>query len=97
MSTYSTLSEARTAYLANADYADGNGDTAKGRAFRAACRSLLVLLPEQASRGSTSTRMSIETIRKELDRVEAWLGIHDTNQASAGRVVYGNVNAFRDQ
>lgn len=87
MSTYTTLDTARTAYLANADYADGAGDVTKAQDFRSACRSLLVLLPSSAQSsgaGATSTSWSLDKIAAELKTVEAWLasGVAGENSRS---------------
>jgi len=96
MSTFSNLAEAHAAFLANADYADGSGDLTKAQAFRSACRSLLVLMPQSASKGQSSTSMSVTSIKAELDRVEAWVGDHGGQTAGGSRVVYGNMRDFRD-
>jgi hypothetical protein len=46
MATYSSLSDARTPYLANADYAEAN-DLVKAKAFTSARRALLLILSKQ--------------------------------------------------
>lgn len=96
MATYSTLATAKAAYLANTDYADGAGDAAKARAFRSACRALLVLLPAQAAHGGSSTTMSVQSVEAELARAERWIAAHDADAASAGRVIYADVGSFRE-
>lgn len=93
--SYSTLNEARAAYLANADYADGAGDTTKAATFRTACRSLLVLLPQSVSSNATSMSFTVEKISAELDRVDRWIAGRSTTGGSAPRTVYANIQEFR--
>ena len=93
VSTYTTLTTAKTAYLENADYADGLGDLTKAYDFRSAVRALILLLPQQATVGGNSTTMSIASLRQELERVDRW--IREKKQTGA-KVTYGDVRYFRD-
>lgn len=73
MATYSTLTEARAAYLANADYADNGGDATKAAAFIVACRSMIALLPTDSRSGSVGAAFDVRLIRDELRQAEAVL------------------------
>jgi len=94
MSTIATLAEAKAAYLANADYADGSGDLTKAAAFRTACRSLLVLLPQTSASDRHSVTMSVAAIERELNLVQGWIQEHG-GAIAAGRVVFGDTGDFR--
>ncbi len=91
MASYSTLADAKAAYLANADYADGGGDLAKAQAFRTACRALLLLLPQQTQQGTQMAMMNLLNLKAELDRAEVWIAAR-----TQGRIVYADVRTFRD-
>lgn len=65
MATYTTLSDARTAALANADYAS-SGSAAKARAFADAVRAILILLPSASSQQASSVTWSISDLREML-------------------------------
>ena len=77
-----SLTTAQEAYLDNADY-DENASVSKARAFRTACRQLIVLLPSSAMRGAGSNQQAmgfrIEEVRKALEAVECWLAVNDTS------------------
>jgi hypothetical protein len=77
-----TLTQATDAYLDNADY-DTNGSVSEAKAFRTACRQLLVLLPQQQMRGAGGNRQEVqfrmEAIEEALQGVEAWLALNDTD------------------
>ena len=97
MATYSTLDAARTAYLANSDYADGSGDVTKARAFRSACKALLILMPAMAVHGLNTIQMSLQNLKAELDSVNSWLAQNDLNQADqTTRVLVANFELARD-
>jgi hypothetical protein len=76
-----SLTTAQEAYLDNADY-DEDASVTKAKAFRTACRQLIVLLPSNAMRGAGSNQQTvgfrIEEIRKALEAVECWLAVNDT-------------------
>ncbi len=78
MATYTTLAEAETAYLANADYAETASAT-KAKLFSAACRALLLLLPSRARQGDTETQYDPGTIRQEMS-----MAIQYANDAEGG-------------
>jgi hypothetical protein len=77
-----TLATAQAAYLDNADY-DESASVSKAKAFRTACRQLIVLLPSSAMRGAGSNQQTIgfriDEVRRQLEVVEAWLAISDTD------------------
>lgn len=94
---YTTLTAAKQAYLENVNYDDGEGDIDKARSFRAACRSLIILLPSSSSNSSTSMSMDIKTVRDELNRVTDFLQVYDdTASRSAGRIMRIDFSEFRD-
>lgn len=65
MATYTTLADAQTAYLANADYAEV-ASASKASLFASACRALLLLMPKQASQGDVSTQFDMTLVREEM-------------------------------
>jgi len=82
MATYTTLDAARTAYLANADYAD-DADLDKAKAFRSACRALLLLLPAESANEAHSGRWSPQLIKDELTAVDRFIGQREPSVADA--------------
>jgi hypothetical protein len=76
-----TLATAQAAYLDNADY-DENASVSQAKAFRTACRQLIVLLPSNAMRGAGSNQQTasfrIDEVRKQLEACECWLAVNDT-------------------
>ena len=92
-----TLATAQAAYLDNADY-DEDASVSKAKAFRTACRQLIVLLPSTTMRGAGSNQQSIgfrtDEIRKQLEAVESWLAINDTTGNSS--VIHPDFSFSRD-
>jgi hypothetical protein len=82
----STLAQIKAAYADNADYDDAAdaSHVAKAKAYRHACRLLLVRLPKVSGQGVEVLHLSPELIAKELEKVVAWLGSHDA--ASGGYI-----------
>lgn len=76
-----TLATAQAAYLDNADY-DEDNSVAKAKAFRTACRQLIILLPSSGMRGAGGNQQTfgfrVEEIRPHLHACEAWLAVNDT-------------------
>lgn len=74
------LDTIRDAYLDNADY-DVDGSVAEAKAFRTACRRLIVMLPTTASRGGSAGSQQVgfrlEEVRRSLQEVDAWLSQND--------------------
>lgn len=78
LSSSSTLEEIEAAYVDNASYAEDRSVT-KCLAFTTAARVLLLKLPVSAAKGGSSSSFSVESIKSELDKAEAWLGAQSTN------------------
>jgi len=83
MATYSTLAEAQTAYLANADWAE-TGSSTKAKTFVSACRALLLLMPTQAAQGDVSTQFDIKQIAAQMDAAQQY--VNDTVAGGGGMV-----------
>jgi len=94
MAVYSTYADARTAYLANSDYADGSGDLDKAQAFRSACVALQILTPAAAESGGQSNKVATTfdsaALAGALARVNAWI-----DGVSGGRVLCANLTGVR--
>jgi len=93
----SDFTDARTAYLANADYAE-TSSAVKARAFVTACRKLIVLLPTESQGADSRTRMdeNIRQFRAEIDEANAWLAVNDSATVTGGGVVESDFSYFRD-
>lgn len=89
----SDYSDARDAYLANADYAE-SASTSKARAFITACRKLIVLLPSEVAGGSSRTRAdeNLRQFRAEMEQAQRWLA----SSGTSGGVVHASFENFRD-
>ena len=99
MSNPTTREEAITAYLANADYADGAGDVTKARAFRTACTALLILQPTEINQNGVGRKVAVEVIPKQLAKVDDWLAAVDvppTPAAGAAGVRYVDLTESRE-
>jgi len=83
MATYSTLAEAQTAYLANADWAE-TGSSSKAKTFVSACRALLLLMPTQAAQGDVSTQFDMDAIREQMASAQQY--VNDTVAGTGGMV-----------
>lgn len=92
MATYSTLAEAQTAYLENADWAETASST-KAATFVSACRALLVLMPTQAAQGDVSTQFDLDAIREEMQSAQQY--VNDT-VAGSGSMVDVSFEEFRE-
>lgn len=92
----SDFTDARTAYLANADYAE-TGSAVKAAAFVTACRKLIVLLPTATQEGESSSGFggNLSQLRAEIDKAEGWLAANST-APSVGGVVHASFENFRD-
>lgn len=97
MATYSTLADARQAYLDNADYADV-GSSAKARAFIVACRSLLILQPSRSMATSHQVEFMPQLISAQLQEAKDWLAINDPAAAGkgGGHKRYFDISGMRD-
>lgn len=80
--TSSDVDAVKAAYIANCDYDDGAGDVTKARAFKNACRKLLMMQPQlamhTAAGGQHQVMIDTKVIPDELERVQDWLSIFDT-------------------
>lgn len=97
MATYSTLPDARAAYLANADYAEV-GSAVKARAFIVACRALLILQPMRSMATSHQVEFNPSLIERELKEAKTWLALNGTNANTGGmgRAKYLDLSGMRD-
>lgn len=91
MATFTTLAAAKTAYLANADYADFT-DTTKAKAFVSACRALMLLLPSKSMEFQRSAEFSLSNLKTELEKAEAFIVAKDPG----GSVTYADTRDFRE-
>lgn len=95
--TYTTLSDARTAYLANVSYRNGSGSVAMAEKFAAACRSLLVLQPSRSAQEGDLAEFPEHIIRDELATVEKWLDSNDSARSDASvKTVNVDLRQVRD-
>ena len=69
---FASFTAAKSAYLANADYAE-TGDALKAGQFVTPCRSLLVLLPSVHQTEEQSTEFNLPAIRLEKEAAEQWI------------------------
>lgn len=97
MATYSTLADARQAYLDNADYADV-ASPSKARAFITACRSLLILQPARSMASSHQVEYQPSLIAQQLQEARDWLAINDPTGGGngAGHKRYFDISGLRD-
>ena len=93
-----SLITAQSAYLDNADY-DEDNSTSKAKAFRTACRQLIILLPASAMRGAGGNQQTVgfrtEEVRKSLSEVELWLTLNDTGSGSSPSVIHPDLSYGR--
>ncbi len=93
-----TLDTATAVYLENADY-DSPASLPKARAFRVACRQLLILLPSATTRAAGGNQQHasfrIEAIERSLQEVEAWIASVDDAESTAA-VTHPNLRDWRD-
>jgi hypothetical protein len=73
-----SLDDARTQYLANVEYTTS---TTAARAFIAACRALLLLLPSRGRIAGVDAEFRVESVAQQLAQAETWLAA----QAELGR------------
>lgn len=77
-----TFAQAQTAYLDNAGYDGASGSVAMAKAFRTACRQLLVLLPKVSQQGANNQlQLSPDLVKKALDDCTTWLASNDDGSA----------------
>lgn len=91
----SDFTDARAAYLANADYAE-TASVTKAKAFITACRKLIALLPTETASAENRTRSdeNLRQLREEIKGAQQWLA---TNAVSTGGgVVHTSFENFRD-
>jgi hypothetical protein len=93
VATYSTLTEARTGYLANADYAE-TGDLTKAKNFASACRALLLLMPVSAQHSGEIAEFQPSLIADEMRKAQAWIAANDTANGS-GDIRFFSFEGFR--
>lgn len=94
LSSSSTLTEIKNAYLDNASYEE-DGSTSKAAAFITACRMLLAKLPKRALHGGRNEiELDLGQIRKELDQAKTWLATSST-AATGGGVRFNDFTSFR--
>ncbi len=78
------LDTAKTAYIANADYA-AEKSTTKALAFQTACEQLRLLLPKITGRGGhggTSVEFNVEGLQAAIEKVDRWLGASSDSDRS---------------
>jgi len=92
----SDYTDARDAYLANADYAE-TGSTDKAAAFVTACRKLIGLLPSEVQGGASRTRSdeNLRQLREEISEAQQWIDAVGM-AASSAAVVHTSFCNFRD-
>ena len=89
----STLQEIKDAYLDNASY-EQNSSVSEAQTFITACKMLLILIPQFASKGGTEQiGMKVDLIQDELDRARQWLNVNGTGTSQP--VKYSNFQNFR--
>jgi hypothetical protein len=94
---FASITEAHEAYIANLDY-DDEGDVAKARLFRAACRYLLMVRPNETWQGQDKLRIEPTALQQQYDDVKAWLKANDVSSTPAKRgshVRYADLRGFR--
>ena len=94
MATAAQLSQAETAYLNNADYAESRS-VPRARAFVTACRKLLVLLPSSMTKGSNSVSQRVDLIANELKDAQAWLERFSSDDIPGPIVTRTSFQGFR--
>lgn len=73
LSSASTLTEIKAAYLDNASYQE-DADLAKARAFITACRMLLLKLPQRAAQGDgVEVQLDVRMIQTEMNATKRWI------------------------
>ena len=92
---YTTLADAKAAYLANAGY-EAASSRAQALAFVEACRALAVLLPSRsrAGRSGVEVEMDPTLVSEEGRQARRWLG--QGGGTSAPGVRYADLSNFRD-
>lgn len=82
-----TYDDASDQYDDNSDWDDGAGDVSKARLFKQACRVLIRKTPSLAMHtamgGPHQLMHDIKVVQAELNRVVAWLEIHDSTLTAA--------------
>lgn len=78
----SQIEAIKTAYIDNVDYDDGSGNVTKARAFKNACRKLLMIQPQMAMHhamgGPHQVMLDTKLIPQQLEQVTAWLQVNDS-------------------
>lgn len=100
LSSSSSYSEIRAAYLDNASYEE-DSSPAKARVFITACRMLLLLLStsSQDHAGGARREFDVDQIRREQERAQNWLANNNTASgtlAAGGNVRHADLRGFRD-
>ncbi len=89
----STLAAARTAYLANASYAEDKSPP-EAQAFLSACRALLLLLPAESGDRGGHMRLNPELVQKEMDEARKWL---EGNDPATPKATFTSFWGFRGE
>lgn len=91
LSSSSTLTAIKNAYIDNASYAE-DASTAKAKAFITACRILLLKLPKRAAHGrGNEVELDPRLIHDEMKAAQRWLA-----GQSAGAITHVSLEEFRD-
>jgi hypothetical protein len=91
LSSSSTLTQIKNAYLDNASYAE-DASVTKARAFITACRILLLRLPKRAAHGrGNEVEMDPRLIAEEMRSAQRWLV-----SSSDNAIKHLSLEEFRD-
>lgn len=94
MATPTTLTEARTAYLASVGYRRA-GSVSMAQDFEEACMALLILQPVSAQHSGEITEFEPGLIEKQLEQVRQWIAANDTSGQGAGSARFFSFEDFR--
>lgn len=89
-----TLAEIQTSVEEYADYAEV-GSVARARLFKTALTRLIMKLPQATSQAGASTALPIETYKRMLDDVAAWLVANDARSGANQRARTFNLSGMR--
>lgn len=93
LSSSSSYSDVKAAYLDNMSYAE-DASVAKARAFVTACSALLLFRPEDSQHGSGRTRFNMSQIEREKLAAMRWLAVNDTARKPPA-VTSASLEAYR--
>jgi type IV secretory pathway VirB4 component len=92
----SAFSDAQSAYLANADYAE-TASVSKAQAFITACRKLILLLSSEIQTGDNRNRAdeNLRQFRIEMQDADQWLIDTAAASANGGGTLHVSFEEFR--